>query len=112
MALWLFEHTMIPGLLQTEDYARSVLERHPHVTADEVSERVAARIARQSLLDREKPPLVWALLDENVLRREVGNEKIMRDAISHLAALAARPRVTVQLLPGTGAHVGLQGSMA
>jgi hypothetical protein len=112
VALWLFEHTYIPGLLQTEDYARSVLERHPHVTSDEVTERVAARIVRQSVLDRETSPLLWVLLDENVLQREVGNAKIMHDAIEHLAALAARPRVTVQLLPGTGAHVGLQGAMA
>jgi transcriptional regulator with XRE-family HTH domain len=111
-SLWLFEHTLMPGLLQTEEYARAVLERHPHVTADEVAERVAARMARQSVLDRETPPLVYVLLDENVLRREVGNAKIMHDAVSHLAALAARPRLTVQLLPGTGAHAGLQGAMA
>ena len=111
-ALWLFEHTLVPGLLQTEDYARTVLGRHPHVTPGEVTERVAARMARQSVLDREALPLLWVLLDENVLRREVGNGKIMHDQISHLAALAARPRVTVQLLPGTGAHAGLQGAMA
>jgi transcriptional regulator with XRE-family HTH domain len=112
LALWLFEHTYIPGLLQTEDYARAVLERHPHVTTDEVSERVAKRMKRQAVLNREACPLVWVLLDENVLRREVGNAKIMHDAVSQLAALAEKPRVTVQLLPGTGAHVGLQGSMA
>jgi transcriptional regulator with XRE-family HTH domain len=111
-SLWLFEHTLVPGLLQTEDYAREVLSRHPHVTPDEVAERVAARIARQSVLDREMPPLVYVLLDENVLRREVGDAKIMHDQIGHLAALAARPRLTVQLLPGTGAHAGLQGAMA
>ncbi len=110
-ALWLFEHTMIPGLIQTEDYARAVLERHVHVTPMEVTERLGARMARQSVLNRENPPTVWALLDENVLRREVGNAKIMSEQLRHLAAVAARPKVTVQLLPGKGAHVGLQGAM-
>ncbi|HEY0936549.1 MAG TPA: Scr1 family TA system antitoxin-like transcriptional regulator, partial [Trebonia sp.] len=55
-ALWLFEHSLIPGLLQTEDYARAVLERHPHVTDAEVTERLAARMARQSVLGRDAPP--------------------------------------------------------
>jgi transcriptional regulator with XRE-family HTH domain len=111
-SLWLFEHTMIPGLLQTENYARAVLERHVHVTPAEVTERLGARMARQSILDRDNPPALWVLLDENVLRREIGNAKIMSEALRHLAAVAARPKVTVQLLPGKGAHVGLQGAMA
>jgi hypothetical protein len=111
-SLWLFEHSLIPGLLQTEDYARAVLERHPHVTPEEVAERVSARLARQSVLTRDSPPRVYVLLDENVLRREIGGPQIMAQAVGHLAALAARPRVTVQLLPGTGAHPGLSGSVA
>ncbi|HWG27746.1 helix-turn-helix transcriptional regulator [Actinospica sp.] len=110
-SLWLFEHTMIPGLIQTEDYARAVLERHVHVTPAEVTERLAARMARQSVLDRDNPPTLWVLLDENVLRREMGNAKIMSEQLRHLAAVGARPKVTVQLLPGRGAHVGLQGAM-
>jgi transcriptional regulator with XRE-family HTH domain len=110
-SLWLFQHSMVPGLFQTEDYARAVLERHVHVTPEQVAERLAVRIARQSILDRDDPPTVWALLDENVLRREIGNAKIMSAQLRHLAAVAARPKVTVQLLAGTGAHVGLQGSM-
>jgi hypothetical protein len=68
-------------------------------------------MARQSVLDRDDPPTLWVLLDENVLRREVGNAKIMSEQLGHLAAVAARPKVTVQLLPGKGAHVGLQGAM-
>ena len=110
-SLWLFEHSWIPGLLQTEDYARAVLERHVHVTPAEVTDRLAARMARQSILNRGNPPMLWVLLDENVLRREIGNAKIMGEQLRHLAAVAARPKVTVQLLPGKGAHVGLQGSM-
>lgn len=111
-SLWFFEHTLIPGLLQTEAYARTVFERHPHVTPGEVTERAAARMARQAIFDHESPPMVWVLLDESVLRREVGSAKIMVEAVTFLAGLAARPRVTVQLLPGTDAHAGLQGGMA
>ncbi|HEY0935144.1 MAG TPA: Scr1 family TA system antitoxin-like transcriptional regulator [Trebonia sp.] len=58
------------------------------------------------------PPIVYILLDENVLRREVGDAKIMSEALDHLAALAARPRISVQTLPGKGAHAGLQGAIA
>lgn len=86
-------------------------ERHVHVTPAEVTERLAARMARRSVLDRDSPPTLWVLLDENVLRREIGNAKITSEQLRHPAAVAARPKVTVQLLPGTGAHVGLQGAM-
>jgi hypothetical protein len=109
VALWTLEHSLVPGLLQTEDYARAVLERHPNVTAEQVTERVAARLARQAVLDREDPPLFWVLLDENVLHREIGGAKIMHDQLTHLVAMARRPNVTVQVIPCIGAHVGLQG---
>jgi Domain of unknown function (DUF5753) len=85
IALWTFQHTLMPGLLQTEDYARAVLERHPGTTPEQVTQRVAARMARQSVLDRDRPPRFWVLLDENALHREVGGAKIMHDQISHLA---------------------------
>jgi transcriptional regulator with XRE-family HTH domain len=110
VALWWFEHTVMPGLLQTEDYARAVLERHPSVTPEQVTERVAARLARQAVLDRDNPPRFWVLLDENVLHREIGDAKIMREQLCHLAEMAARPRITVQVIPRVGAHVGLSGA--
>ena len=109
VALWTFEHALVPGLLQTEDYARAVLERHPNVTTEQVTDRVAGRLARQAVLDRDDPPLFWVLLDENVLHREIGGAKIMRDQLAHLAGMARRPTVTVQVIPRAGAHVGLQG---
>ena len=74
-----------------------------------MTERVAGRLARQTVLDRDDPPLFWVLLDENVLHREIGGAKIMRDQLAHLAGMARRPNVTVQVIPRTGAHVGLQG---
>ena len=112
LTIWTFQHTLVPGLLQTECYARAVLERHPNATSDQVAERLAARLARQSVLERIDPPLVWVLLDENVLHRCVGGATIMQDQITHLDAMARRPNITVQLIPREGAHVGLTGAFA
>jgi hypothetical protein len=87
VSLRLFEHTLIPGLLQTEGYARAVLETHPNTGADEVEKRLAARMARQAVLERDDPPppILWVLLDENVLVREVGSARVIRDQLAHLA---------------------------
>jgi transcriptional regulator with XRE-family HTH domain len=111
-SLLIFEHAMMPGLFQTEAYARSVLSNHPNVTPDEVSERVAGRLARQAVLTRDEPPLpvMWVLLDEFVLLREIGGPAVMADQLSHLADMAALPNVTVQVIPrGAGSHPGLLG---
>jgi transcriptional regulator with XRE-family HTH domain len=110
VALWSFEHSMLPGLLQTQEYARAILETHPNVTAEQVTERVAARLARQAVLDRDTPPVLWVLLDENVLHREIGGAKIMHDQLAHLAGMARRPNITVQVIPRAGAHPGLLGA--
>jgi transcriptional regulator with XRE-family HTH domain len=110
VTIWTFQHSLMPGLFQTEGYARAVLERHPNVTSEQVAERVAARLARQSVLERTDPPLFWVLLDENVLHRHVGSATIMQDQVTHLAAMAQRPNITVQVIPRKGAHVGLMGA--
>lgn len=112
VSLRLFEHTLIPGLLQTEDYARAVLETHPNTSVDVIEERVTARLARQEILTREdpSPPILWVLLDENVLTREVGSSRIMYDQLVHLAEVARRPNVTVQVIPCTVVHPGLLGA--
>jgi transcriptional regulator with XRE-family HTH domain len=114
VALRLFEHSLVPGLLQTEAYARAVLETHPNTGQDVIEERVAARIARQQILDRDDlaPPLLWVLLDEHVLTREIGGDKVMHDQLAHLAEMARRPSITVQVIPGLGAHPGLLGAFA
>jgi transcriptional regulator with XRE-family HTH domain len=113
-ALRLFEHTLVPGLFQTEGYARTTLAAHSHTSADVVEERVAARLARQEILVREDPPppVVWALLDENVLRREVGGRKVMRDQVAHLVEVAGQRTVTVQVIPSSVVHPGLHGAFA
>jgi transcriptional regulator with XRE-family HTH domain len=111
-ALYTFEHSMIPGLLQTEAYARAILETHPDVTEDVVSERLAGRLSRQAILDREDPPppVVCALIDQSALNREIGGPVVMRDQLVHLVAMSRRPNITVQVIPNTGAHPGLLGA--
>src|ERR1700677_1478011 len=100
LSLRVFEHSLVPGLCQTQDYARIILSTHPGVSADQVGERVMARLERQMILGRGDPvpPLLWVLLDEAVLYREIGGPKVMRDQLSRLAELARRPDITIQLV--------------
>ena len=111
-ALYTLEHSVIPGLLQTEAYARAILETHPDVTEDVVSERLAGRLSRQAILDRDDPPppVVCALIDQSALNREIGGPMVMREQLVHLAAMSRRPNITVQIIPNTGAHLGLLGA--
>ncbi len=111
-ALYGYENWFIPGLLQTEDYAREVLSRHPAVTEGEVTERLAARMARQAVVLRDDSPRGWWVIDEFVLIRRIGSAKVMHDALTHLAAMSRRPRVTLQVLADGGAYVGLQGAFS
>jgi hypothetical protein len=74
----------VPGLLQTEDYARAVLNTRPVTTDAGVSELTAARLDRQAILYRDDPPHVWAVIDEAVLSRRVGAGKVMHDQLTHL----------------------------
>jgi hypothetical protein len=110
IVLWSLQHSLIPGLFQTEAYARAVIEKHVDVTPDQVPERVRARMARQAVLDREPSPRFWALIDEQVLYREVAAPKVTADQLRHLAELARRATITVQVLPRAGAHTGLSGA--
>jgi hypothetical protein len=82
----------VPGLLQTEDYARAILSLRPGGTEDDLDTQVAARMARQSVLDRAQ---LWCVLDEGVLHREIGSAKVMQAQLDRLAALAGHPRVTI-----------------
>lgn len=112
VTLWAFEHSLIPGLLQVEAYALAVLQRHPDTTPEQAAERAAARIARQAVLDRDRPPKFWVLLDESALHREIGPAKVMAEQLGHLVSVARRTNVTVQLISARGAHVGLSGAFA
>jgi len=111
-ALYIFEHSLIPGLLQTEAYARAVFEGFPDVTEDVVTERLAGRLARQAILNRDDPPppMVCALIDQSALMREIGGAQVMRDQLAHLAAVSRRPNILVQIIPNAGTHPGLLGA--
>ncbi|MFC0862874.1 helix-turn-helix domain-containing protein [Sphaerimonospora cavernae] len=89
---------LIPGLLQTEAYARHLFSRGPQITCDEVEQRVEARMQRQRILDRENPPMCLVLIDEGVLRRQIGDSELMRKQLGHLLESAHRPTVSVQVV--------------
>jgi transcriptional regulator with XRE-family HTH domain len=106
-----WEPMLVPGLLQTADYARALFRAWQSISDDELEELVSARIERQSILDRLRPPELWVVIDEVVLHRCVGSRKIMHDQLLHLADASCRPSITVQIVPAdVGAHAGLLGA--
>ncbi|MER5933259.1 helix-turn-helix transcriptional regulator [Streptomyces sp. NPDC002054] len=103
-----FQPQLVYGLLQTEEYARAVLGVRK---GGDLDARVAARMDRQRLLDRENPPLMWVVMSEAVLYQQIGGREVMRNQLAHLLALKEREWVQVQILPfEAGAHAGLPGS--
>jgi transcriptional regulator with XRE-family HTH domain len=105
-----FELVVVPGLLQTEAYARAVLRTRVGATVEELDEAVAARLERQRILDRERPPQLWVLIDEAVLRRPVGGAEVMAEQLGFLAFTARRPHIVLQVIPlAAGAHEGMRG---
>jgi transcriptional regulator with XRE-family HTH domain len=102
----IYEVSLIPELLQTEDYARAVIRSGMmNSPAEDVERRVALRMARQPAITRDDPPKVWAVLDEAALRRRVGGAGLMRLQLEHLLAQGTLPNVAVQVIPfGGGAH--------
>ncbi len=102
-----FQPLVMPGLLQTEDYARAVLRAAPHAgSSAEIDRQVALRMERQAILGQAIPPDLWVVLSESVLRVHVGGPAVMRAQLMRLAEVAERPNVTLQVLPfTTAAHV-------
>ncbi|WP_208885096.1 helix-turn-helix domain-containing protein [Streptomyces sp. PBH53] len=95
-----FEARVVPGLLQTAEYARAITRvGNPWASDQEIDRRVQLRIKRQRLLQTADAPKLWALLDESVLRRQVGGSTVMRDQLRHLMRMSQRPNVTLQILP-------------
>jgi len=107
-----YESLFVPGLLQTEDYAQALIQgTWPHAPDDEVEKRVAARMGRQALLDRDDPPRLWAIMDEAAVRRQVGGPDVIRTQLGRLREAAARPNVTLQVIPfDAGSHPGMDGA--
>ncbi|WP_343449938.1 DUF5753 domain-containing protein [Micromonospora oryzae] len=105
-----YQPLLVPGLLQTEAYARAVLSTGGLLPPAEVERIVAGRLDRQAILDAEAPPRLVAVIDEVVLRRVVGDRAVMAGQVAHLAALAGREHVQVRVIPAENPwHTGLAG---
>ncbi|PJE94678.1 transcriptional regulator [Streptomyces carminius] len=106
-----YEPHCVPGLLQTEDYARELLRTgFPNAPEEELDRRVTLRMKRQSLLGGTGAPRLWVVMDETVLRRPVGGPEVMRAQIDRLLEAMTMPNVTVQVLPfEAGPHPGMFG---
>jgi len=103
-----YQIQFVPGLLQTEEYARALLRTgYPTVTDDEIARRSDLRLSRQEILGRPGAPQLWAVVDEGVLRRPIGGAPVMREQLQHLIKMADHPAITLQILPfGVGGHSG------
>ncbi|HEX6519485.1 MAG TPA: helix-turn-helix transcriptional regulator [Streptosporangiaceae bacterium] len=110
--LHIYEPENVPGLLQTEDYARAVM-RATMLTAteDAIGRHVAVRMARQERLVGPDAPRLWAVVNEAVIRRSVGGSAVMCAQLAKLLDSGAQPGVTMQVMPfSAGAHAGMDGS--
>ncbi|MFD7504005.1 helix-turn-helix domain-containing protein [Streptomyces sp. NPDC059850] len=111
-SLRVYEPQVMPGLLQTPEYAEAVISGAlPEVAPDQIGQRVQVRLRRQERITDPLGPLrLWAVVDEAAMRRVVGNHKIMSDQLEYLVRMSHEPHVTVQALPfGMGSHPGMSG---
>jgi len=100
----------VPGLLQTEGYARALIRQGSAVTEEQIARRSELRASRQEILRRPDAPQLWAVVDEGALRRPVGSREIVREQLGHLIEVAGHPAVTLQILPfSIGAHPAMGG---
>jgi transcriptional regulator with XRE-family HTH domain len=106
-----WEPLVVPGLLQTEAYARSILRAARPADSDaEIEQLVATRMARQGIWDRDEPPVLSVILGEGVLRQCVGDAAVMREQLGRLIEAGGQPRVSVQIMPfASAAHPGMLG---
>jgi transcriptional regulator with XRE-family HTH domain len=111
-----YDTHLVHGLLQTPDYARALIRAvRPDLLEHEIDQLVQLRIRRQEILTREDPPplTLWSVMDEAVLRRQVGGRQTMHAQLQHLITAAAQPAVNLLVMPDAlGAHPGLNGPMA
>jgi transcriptional regulator with XRE-family HTH domain len=109
-----YEQQVIPGLLQSEEYAIAMIRTARSSDTDaELDRRVRVRMERQSLLIQDDPIDLWVVLDEAVVSRPVGGDDVMRDQLVRLVEAAELPNVTLQILPfQVGAHAGMDGPFA
>jgi transcriptional regulator with XRE-family HTH domain len=114
-SLRVYEPQVVPGLLQTRQYAEALISGAlPESGTTDIEKRVSVRLRRQERIrDAEHPLRMWAVIDEAALRRQVGGRQLMREQLEHLVELSQQPHVTVQVLPfEMGAHPGVNGQYA
>ncbi|MGH3243515.1 MAG: helix-turn-helix domain-containing protein [Spirillospora sp.] len=106
-----YELQFVPGLLQTEDYARAVVRLGFNDAADEeIERRVQLRTHRQERFTAPGAPTLWAVVDEAVVHRPLGGREVMRQQIKHLVEMSELPNVTLQIVPfGAGGHAAAGG---
>ncbi|MFC4609050.1 helix-turn-helix domain-containing protein [Streptomyces maoxianensis] len=114
-SLRVYEPQVVPGLLQTRQYAEALIAGAlPESGTTDVEKRVSVRVRRQERVnDTEHPLRLWVVIDEAALRRIVGDKQLMREQLEYLVELSQLPHVTVQVLPfDMGAHPGINGQYA
>ena len=103
-----YEPILIPGLLQTRNYAHAVISRYRRFTASEVETRVELRMKRQQLLDQRTPPLLFMIMDEAAIRRLIGEKDLGVEQLMHIITLMSRTNITVEIVPfSAGLHSGI-----
>lgn len=114
-SLRVYDSLVVPGLLQTRNYAAAVIEGTlPEATPEQVERRIDIRLRRQErVADAESPLRFWVVVDESALRRVVGSKDVMREQLEYLVEMGSQPHVTVQVIPyDAGAHPGMSGNFA
>ncbi|WP_259370770.1 helix-turn-helix transcriptional regulator [Streptomyces sp. SCUT-3] len=113
VSLYKYDTHVVPGLLQTEEYARAVFSAHcPALDDEEVESSVLARLERQVLLTRKPAPTVGFVVEEWVLRRPIGGKGVLKSQLHRLLKCMAMRNVTIQVMPmGCEAHAGFDGPM-
>ncbi|GAA0929319.1 helix-turn-helix transcriptional regulator [Nonomuraea longicatena] len=103
-----WEPIVVPGLLQTKDYAYALFARYPGVTPEKAEASAMARVERQAILHQDEPPLLWAVIDEGVLHRPIARPEVMRAQLATLLTMAQAPNITLQVVPlSAGTSCGL-----
>ena len=105
-----YQIQLVPGLLQTEGYARALIRQGSAASEEEIARRGELRASRQEILRRPDAPQLWVVVDEGAVRRPVGSREIVREQLKHLIEVADHPAVTLQILPfSAGAHSAMGG---
>lgn len=109
-----WEPGVVPGLLQTAGYARSVIRSsHPRDSDEAIDRMLAARLERQEIVARDQPPMLWFIVAEGALRQFIGGRTVMDEQLGKLAAMAAHPGLVIQVLPFAATeHAGTDGPIS